>query len=393
MELPKSKWEFLVVGSKFMIRLPLLYLSYLRSEPAGVFPLSIDINVTDKCNFQCKHCRGIGENRELKQEIDIVVMKKIIDEMKQMHIPYLTLGGGEPLLRYDFVLETIEYATSLHLGVGIVTNGWLLDEDRLLELAGAGLHRIAFSLDGATREVHDEIRMPGSFDQIMSWLSYCQQVKREGRFHFRTHINTVVMKQNFKEAVKIAAIGKKFDATVFYQPVGIPQVYPLEDPSLNPTLGVESFILAGEEIDELELQVRKLIDFKKRYGTIGNMICQLTDIVDYYKSLESGKSLSKFGCYAGFNTIHIESDGDFGSCIFMPYVSNVQNIGLRQAWLSRGYGNQRRLIKNCTRPCGLNCYYPSPIFPTHLLYNFLYLPVRQWGYSLLERIRGESGDT
>lgn len=372
MELPKSKWEFLVQGGKFALRVPFLYLSHLRSHPINVFPLSVDMNITDRCNFRCKHCQGTIEDYKPREEIGFVTMRRVIDDMAEMHIPYLTLGGGEPLLRYDFVLQTIEYAKALGIKVGMVTNSSLLSKDKLVELVETGLHRITFPLDGADKETHDWIRMPGSFDKIMSNLTIGRDLKQEK--NFRLHINTVVMRQNFRQLVAIAHIAQKFSATAFYQPVGIPPVNPFQNGTLSPSTGVEAFIINGEELSYLEPEIGKLIDFKKRHGVIGNLIWQLENIVSYNKSLQAERSLINFKCYAGFNTIRLESDGQFGSCIFKPSVGNIQNVSLMKAWLGQRYDNHRRLIKQCTRPCALLCYYPVSLIS--LTYEFLYLPIR-----------------
>ena len=377
MELPKSKWEFITEGGKFVFRLPFLRLSYQRNIPINVSPLSVDINITDRCNFRCLQCRGAEKSYDPKGEIDSTDMKRIIRDMADMHIPYLTISGGEPLLRYDFVLETIEYAQSHGIKVGMVTNSSLLSEDKLTSLVEAGLHRIAISLDGATKETHDGIRMPGSFDKIMADLILCQELKK--RKSFRLLINTVVLRQNFRQLAEIAQIAMKFSAEVFYQPVGVPQVYPLGDTALAPTTGIESLIVNRKNFSDLEVEINKLIDFKKRCGVIGDLNWQLANILNYYKSLEAGKSLTKFKCYSGFNTIHIDSNGEFGSCIFMPSVGNIQNFSLKGAWFSTEYKEQRKLIRQCTRPCAVNCYYPISL--PSLAYEFIYLPVQRRLYS------------
>ena len=255
----------------------------------------------------------------------------------------------------------------------MVTNASLLHKDKLVSLVEAGLHRIAISLDGATRETHDLIRMPGSFDKIMEVLAVCHELSR--RKTFRLHINTVVLRQNFRQLVEIARITKRFAATAFYQPVGVPQIYPLGDAALAPTTGIESLVIKGEELDELAVELRNLIDFKKRYGVVGDLNWQSRNIHSYYKSLEAGRSMIKFKCYSGFNTIHIDSDGKFGSCIFMTSVGDIYNTTIKEAWLSKEYYHQRKLIRQCTRPCAANCYYPIS-FPS-LAYEFLFLPLKR----------------
>ena len=86
MELPNSKRELFVEGSRFVLRLPNLYLSYSRSRPFNVSPLSVDINITDRCNFKCKHCRGTLTDYKSKEEIDFTTMRKIIDDMRVLSI-------------------------------------------------------------------------------------------------------------------------------------------------------------------------------------------------------------------------------------------------------------------------------------------------------------------
>ena len=381
MELPKSKWEFITEGGKFVLRLPLLRLSYRRNHPTSVAPLSVDMNITDQCNFKCIHCRGVVDSYDPKNECDFPVMKNILDEMADMHIPYLTISGGEPLLRYDFVVETLEYAKSQGIKVGMVNNGSLLTQDRLARLVEAGLHRIAFSLDGANKETHDGIRrMPGSFDKIMMDLALCQELRQ--RKDFRIHVNTAVMRQNFRQLCEIARIARRFSAAAFYQPIGVPQVYPISDVTLPPTTGIEPLTIGGRDLGDLEVELGKLIDFKKRHGTVEELTWQLSNILSYYRDLEAGKSPVQFKCHSGFNTIHIDSDGKFGSCIFMPSVGNVQNVRLKEAWLSAEYDKQRSLIRQCTRACALNCYYPISL--PILTYEFLYLPLKRKLRSLFQ---------
>lgn len=375
MELPKSKIEFLLQGSKFVLRIPWLYLSFLVNHPINISPLSVDINITDRCNFRCKMCRGVNENYKPKEEIGFDYMKTIIDQMREVKIPYLTLGGGEPFLRYDFVLKTIDYANKLGIKVGILTNGSLVDEERLSELSEIGIHRIAFSLDAANRDIHDWFRMPDNFDHIMSLLETCQKIKAKNRSQFRVHINSIVMKQNFRQLLGIAHIARRFEASAFYQPVSVPQVYPVAEQDFGPSTGVEPFVINGDDLADLELEIERLINFKRRYGGVGNLIWQLRNIVHYYKSLETGDDLARFKCYAGFNTIRIESNGDFGSCLFMPYVGNIQNSRLREAWVSTAWDEQRKRIKHCSRPCVLNCYYP--VLLTALAYEFVFLPIKR----------------
>lgn len=375
MELPKSKRELVVRGLQFAQRLPFLYRSFQIDRPLHVFPLSVDVNVTDRCNFKCLMCRGANPSYKPKPEMSFDVMRTIIDDMRQMRIPYLTLTGGEPTLRMNFILETMRYARSKGIEVGMVNNGSLLNERKIRALAEAGLHRIAFSLDGATEETHDRIRMRGSYGKIMANLAICQRLREEEGYRFRLHVNTVVMGPNVDQLVSIAAIARGFGATALFQPVDVPQVDQQagSDPRLAES--IHSLLIGEREIAILEKEIARLLELQKRDAVVGNLTWQLRNIVRYYRRLASVPDTLKFKCYAGFNTIHVDSDGKFNSCIFMPPVSDVQTTRLKDAWDSSAYSTHRTAIRKCQRPCSLNCYYPMSF--GMLAYNFGYLPLRR----------------
>lgn len=380
MELPKSRRELFVRGAQFASRLPFLYYSFREDHPYRVHPLNVDINITDRCNFICLTCRGADPDYQSKSEIDFDTMKSILDDMSQMRIPYLTLAGGEPMLRYDFVLETLRYAGTRGVTVGMVTNGSLLNEQRMVELAEAGLHRIAFSLDGATEEVHDHIRMKGSYAKVLANLAMCQQLKKERGYNFRVHVNSVVTRFNLDQLVKTAQIAKKFGAVVLFQAVDVPQVELQVDSDPAQSATISALAVDQSGIGTLEKEVGRLLELQKEDAVVANLTWQLHNAVGYYRSLCNTTTTSKSKCYVGFNTIHIESDGSFGSCIFLPSVGNVNEAGLQAAWKSAAYAKQRVAIAKCRRPCALNCFYPMSL--GLLAHDFGYLPLRRAFHSL-----------
>lgn len=76
-------------------------------------------------------------------------------------VRYLVLSGGEPLLHPD-LLAIIEHARLLAMNVMLVTNGGLLSEKRIKELAGASLSGLVISIDAADVAIHEDNRgLPG----------------------------------------------------------------------------------------------------------------------------------------------------------------------------------------------------------------------------------------
>ena len=78
-----------------------------------------------------------------------------------MQVFYVNIGGGEPTVRPDF-WELVDYATAHHVGVKFSTNGVRITPEVAARLAASDYVDVQISLDGATAEVNDAVRGPGS---------------------------------------------------------------------------------------------------------------------------------------------------------------------------------------------------------------------------------------
>lgn len=115
-------------------------------------PLSVSIDVTNKCNLNCSHC--YFKNQKGKSEIS---KEKWMERIKQIresyNIVHCTWIGGEPLLRRDVVEEGKRFFDFNW----VVTNGTIEIPD---------WKRCSFfvSIDG-TKEIHEDIRGKGTYEK------------------------------------------------------------------------------------------------------------------------------------------------------------------------------------------------------------------------------------
>jgi radical SAM protein with 4Fe4S-binding SPASM domain len=125
---------------------------------------SMAIEITKECNLKCVHCylsAGDGAEDELTTE----EIKDLLRSAKELGAVSVSIGGGEPLMRPDY-LDIIKYALSLDLLVALGTNGTLVDEKIAESLSKLPI-KVQISLDGARKETHDRIRGDGSFDSAV----------------------------------------------------------------------------------------------------------------------------------------------------------------------------------------------------------------------------------
>lgn len=157
------------------------------------------------CNLKCVMCpwRGMGKtagNGIMSQE----VWEAIRPYLSQVLSVDFT-GGGEPLLQ-PRLEEWIREAKGAGCETGFLTNGLLMKKEKLERLVRTGLDWIGVSMDGATREVYEEIRRGSDFERVCENLANLATL-RVGKVP-KTMINFVLMNTNFhqvEEIVRLAA--------------------------------------------------------------------------------------------------------------------------------------------------------------------------------------------
>ena len=132
----------------------------------------------------------------------------IIDELERMQVFYVNIGGGEPTVRPDF-WELVDYATAHHVGVKFSTNGVRITPEVAAKLAASDYVDVQISLDGATAEVNDAVRGPGSFAMAVRAL---ENLAAAG---FRdAKISVVVTRHNVDQLDDFKALADQYGATL-----------------------------------------------------------------------------------------------------------------------------------------------------------------------------------
>ena len=157
-----------------------------KSRGTSVYPPNVLIEVTNACNLRCRMCFIWGEGVSRHREIGFVgekVWKAAIDEMGSWPInATLDLhGAGEPLLHPNF-FQIAEYAKSKgNISVGFLSNATLLDEEKAKAVISSGIDWVAFSVDGAQKEIFEHYRKGARFEQVEENIERLLSLRRNGR--------------------------------------------------------------------------------------------------------------------------------------------------------------------------------------------------------------------
>lgn len=291
-----------------------------RMEKKGeVVPYLLVISPTNKCNLNCTGCYA-GEYRK-EEELTTKEVDNIIKQARELGIYFITISGGEPLVRKDLMKVYKKYNDVIFQ---IYTNGTSIDKKTANDFARLGNVIFAISVEGFKKET-DKRRGKGTFEKVMKAMDY---LKNEGVYF---GFSVTATRENLKVFLKQEFInfyikkGCYFGWVFQFIPVG-------KDP--KPEL-----MLTPKQRTILREYVHKIRDTKPIF------------VADFWND-----GLYADGCMAaGRNYLHINSKGDVEPCVFVHFaVDNIKNKTLRQALNSdffKGIRKKQPFGDNMLRPC------------------------------------------
>lgn len=143
------------------------------------------ISINNQCNLKCKYCHFSEKNVYIKNEYMniFIILDNIIAHINKYNINMFKLGfvgNGEPLLEYDnikkYILYIKNYIKQGKIHVYIITNGLLLDEEKLSFFKKYSIS-VGVSLDGI-KNIHDKLRC-NSFDKVMKNIELYKKINNE----------------------------------------------------------------------------------------------------------------------------------------------------------------------------------------------------------------------
>jgi radical SAM protein with 4Fe4S-binding SPASM domain len=287
-------------------------------------PLSVHLDLTYRCNERCIHCYLDHDDHG---EMTTAEIKDLLDQMAEAGVFYLTISGGEILMRRDF-FEILEHARLRTFCVKLKTNGVLIREkeaDRLLQL---GVESVQISIYSHRPEVHDAItKMPGSFRQSIAAV---RLLRKRGLL---VTLANVLMAPNAQDYRNVRALAAELDAKFII------------DPTITPMMDGDRSILS------LNVDKAALREVFRNEDLVGNVeeFCAPSQPVDE-------EALDMLPCSAGHTACYVSPYGDVYPCVQFPMPSgNVRRMKFVDIWRDSPQLNEVRGITLRDMPTCSQC--------------------------------------
>ncbi len=173
-------------------------------------PLYVAWQITNECNLACLHCiEESGPGKAFKDELTTEEAYRLIDQLAQGEVPYVSFSGGEPMVRPDF-FGMVERITRGGVGLKIETNGHYLTADNCRRLKDLGVKAVQVSLDGASPASFNKMRVHGRFESALEGIG---RLREAG---VPIEINFVPAKFNIREIGAAVDLAYRLGAYSFY---------------------------------------------------------------------------------------------------------------------------------------------------------------------------------
>ncbi len=278
-------------------------------------PLSVQLDLTYRCNERCVHCYLDHEDHG---EMTTTEIKHLLDEMADAGVFILTLSGGEIFLRKDF-FEILEYARlERQFCVKLKTNAIMIREREAARIRDIGVESVQISIYSHRTEVHDAITLvPGSLQRSLEAARF---LKSQG---LRVIFANVLMVHNLQDYQGVRALAEEMGVECTL------------DPTITPMMdGDRSVLNLGVRQDAL----RDVFRDKALIGDVDEF-CTISAPGDE-------NALSALPCSAGHTTCYVSPYGDVFPCVQFPVTTgNVRTQAFLDIWRYSDRMNEVRSIR------------------------------------------------
>lgn len=317
----------------------LTYLLYLATP----YPSYLEIEVTTRCNLRCIICEHTYW-KEKAREMSWEEFKSIIDQFPKLKWIGLT-GIGESFLHPDF-LRMLKLVKSRNIYVELYDNLYFIDKNISAELISLKIDRILASVDGATKETYEKIRVGSDFKRVISNIKTLLELKRKERAFFpQIDFHFIVCRENMKEVLPFI------------------QLVASLDPSKSCTINFTRMLHPFEEVKELAVTVppELLVRAEKKAKELGILIRWSANTAAIKPPIKKCTEWTMPFIFVDGSVIPCCAGNEANRRPFQVKhaLGNIFTTGFAQIWRSENYQNLRKMLGNGKTPatCSDCCIY------------------------------------
>ena len=209
------------------------YLAYYwKKSQSGSFPIVMIMDISNRCNYYCVACRETptkiyNQNRQggfstiAIGDMDLVLYKRVVAEIKRDSMIAILYANGEPLIRKE-LFDMLQFATVNRMATMISTNGMLMTVDRAEQLLRAGVDFVKISVSGFSQDIYAMYHRGGNIETVKKNITGIVEAKKRLKSHTLIMVDYILFRHNRDEVGLFRRFCKSL-GVIFNERAGITQ--------------------------------------------------------------------------------------------------------------------------------------------------------------------------
>lgn len=327
------------------------YINIAAAIPTGAPIKALCLHVSHDCNLRCKYCFadtgdfGMGKRMTMDFDVAKKAIDFVVEKSRARRNIEVDFFGGEPLMAWETVKKTVEYARSLEkeknkkFRFTITTNGLMLDDEKI-DYINENMDNCVLSLDGR-KCINDEMRPTaggcGSYDIIVpKFKKLVSQRSKDKDYYVRGTFTS----KNLDFTNDVLSIADEGFDQLSVEPV-------TSEPGTGYDISEKDLPRIGEEYE-------KLVDIMQQRRKEGRSFNFFHFMVD----LQQGPCVIKRlrGCGAGYEYVAVTPDGEIYPC--HQFVGHPEFLlgTLDNGKFDMDISDHFSRLNVCTRPKCTDCW-------------------------------------
>jgi MoaA/NifB/PqqE/SkfB family radical SAM enzyme len=259
--------------------------------------------ITNRCPLKCAHCFE-WDKLSTVDKLSLNELKQILIKIQDLDIYHIQLSGGEPLVRFEDMIELMKYANPL-TNFWLLTSGFGLTNEKASLLKGAGLTGANISLDHWNEIYHNEFRNNNSaYKWVAEAVENCQK-------------NDIIV------SLSLCATKQFISEDNLWNYVRLAKEWKVEFIRILEPRNVGRYVNSNSELESAHINILEAFYHKLRSDK---------NLRDYPILVYPGYYQRRIGCVgAGNRYLYIDSNADIHAC---PFCLNKQGNALDDSFES-----------------------------------------------------------
>jgi len=300
-------------------------------------PEFFSLITTWRCNFQCQSC-SIWTKTNF-DELTEAEWPTVIANLTKTFPPttFMEINGGEPLIRNNMVLMIIRELKKHFHTVALNSNGLLINEKIISELADAGLDILKVSFYSLDPTIHDSLR-----GNAQAFNHAKRAIELIAASPMKLEVGVLMTSKNIDGLPELIEYLQQF------KNIGI-ILQPLDESVESPESKDMNANHLLSDLWPTSDQVHKFFNWVKNHSEkIKNPAAHLLAMERYFLN---PPAVLRYRCMTGQHNCVVYPNGDVALCFKRTIIGNLKNNNIDEILRGSTAVNERRGIKDCQKYC------------------------------------------